>query len=166
MDTREFFVITLTDEIPRFVRVLEAVPHEADKTVWWKPDPKSRTALELASLIAAHSSMISTLLTSDAVTAPSDPPEIIDDMPELISNFTLFMTKAKETAADIPNKEWDSETRMLSAAGEEEWKAPRGVMIWALLLDLIHHRGQLSTYIRPMGGSMPSIYGQSADSKT
>ena len=30
--------------------------------------------------------------------------------------------------------------------------------------DAIHHRGQLSTYIRPMGGKVPSIYGESHDS--
>jgi uncharacterized damage-inducible protein DinB len=31
------------------------------------------------------------------------------------------------------------------------------------LFDAIHHRGQLSVYIRPMGGRVPSIYGPSAD---
>jgi len=31
------------------------------------------------------------------------------------------------------------------------------------LFDIVHHRGQLSTYIRPMGGKVPSIYGPSAD---
>ena len=36
-------------------------------------------------------------------------------------------------------------------------------MLWGFLLDMIHHRGQLSTYIRPMGGTVPSIYGPSAD---
>jgi uncharacterized damage-inducible protein DinB len=41
--------------------------------------------------------------------------------------------------------------------------APLGVMVWFTLFDLIHHRGQLSTYIRPMGGKVPSIYGPSAD---
>jgi uncharacterized damage-inducible protein DinB len=32
-----------------------------------------------------------------------------------------------------------------------------------MLLDGIHHRGQLSTYLRPMGGKVPAIYGPSAD---
>jgi uncharacterized damage-inducible protein DinB len=32
-----------------------------------------------------------------------------------------------------------------------------------LMLDAIHHRGQLSTYLRPMGGKVPSIYGPSGD---
>ena len=32
-----------------------------------------------------------------------------------------------------------------------------------LLFDALHHRGQLSVYLRPMGGKVPSIYGPSAD---
>jgi uncharacterized damage-inducible protein DinB len=35
--------------------------------------------------------------------------------------------------------------------------------LWEFLFDLIHHRGQLSTYIRPMGGRVPSTYGPSGD---
>jgi uncharacterized damage-inducible protein DinB len=34
---------------------------------------------------------------------------------------------------------------------------------WGFLLDIIHHRGQLSTYLRPMGSTVPQIYGPSAD---
>jgi uncharacterized damage-inducible protein DinB len=36
-------------------------------------------------------------------------------------------------------------------------------LLWIALFDMVHHRGQLSTYIRPMGGKVPSIYGPSAD---
>jgi uncharacterized damage-inducible protein DinB len=38
-----------------------------------------------------------------------------------------------------------------------------GGLLWIALFDAVHHRGQLSTYIRPMGGKVPSIYGPSAD---
>jgi uncharacterized damage-inducible protein DinB len=41
---------------------------------------------------------------------------------------------------------------------------PLGDLLWFFFFDAIHHRGQLSTYIRPMGGKVPSIYGPSADS--
>jgi uncharacterized damage-inducible protein DinB len=44
-----------------------------------------------------------------------------------------------------------------------EWETTRGKMAWGLLLDLIHHRGQLSVYIRNMGGRVPAIYGPSGD---
>src|SRR5689334_7291005 len=39
-----------------------------------------------------------------------------------------------------------------------------GGLLWIALFDAVHHRGQLSAYIRPMGGKVPSIYGPSADS--
>jgi len=35
--------------------------------------------------------------------------------------------------------------------------------LWFMLMDSIHHRGQMSVYIRPAGGKVPSIYGPSAD---
>jgi len=38
-----------------------------------------------------------------------------------------------------------------------------GGLLWIALFDFIHHRGQLTTYIRPMGGKVPSIYGPSGD---
>ena len=34
---------------------------------------------------------------------------------------------------------------------------------WGFFFDIIHHRGQLSTYLRPMGAKVPQIYGPSAD---
>ena len=34
---------------------------------------------------------------------------------------------------------------------------------WGFLHDMIHHRGQLTVYIRPMGGKVPGVYGPSAD---
>ena len=40
---------------------------------------------------------------------------------------------------------------------------PLGEFMWGILFDTIHHRGQLSAYLRPMGGKVPSIYGPSAD---
>ena len=41
-------------------------------------------------------------------------------------------------------------------------------VVWFLTLMVkhgAHHRGQLSTYLRPMGAKVPSIYGASGDSR-
>jgi uncharacterized damage-inducible protein DinB len=40
-----------------------------------------------------------------------------------------------------------------------------GQFLWFILFDAIHHRGQLSAYLRPMGGKVPAIYGPSADER-
>jgi uncharacterized damage-inducible protein DinB len=42
---------------------------------------------------------------------------------------------------------------------------PVGQFLWFIVFDAIHHRGQLSVYLRPMGGAVPAIYGPSADSR-
>jgi uncharacterized damage-inducible protein DinB len=36
-------------------------------------------------------------------------------------------------------------------------------MAWSFLFDIVHHRGQISTYLRPMGSTVPQIYGPSGD---
>jgi uncharacterized damage-inducible protein DinB len=43
------------------------------------------------------------------------------------------------------------------------WEDTIENFVWGFLFDAIHHRGQISTYLRPMGGKVPSIYGPSAD---
>lgn len=43
---------------------------------------------------------------------------------------------------------------------------PLGELLWLFLFDAIHHRGQLTTYLRPMGAKVPSIYGTSGDDRT
>jgi uncharacterized damage-inducible protein DinB len=42
-------------------------------------------------------------------------------------------------------------------------EGPRQQLAWMMLLDSVHHRGQLSTHLRPMGSKVPSMYGPSAD---
>ena len=57
---------------------------------------------------------------------------------------------------------WNRPTQLL-VNGQVVMDVPLGKMMWMNLLDAIHHRGQLSVYLRPMGGKVPSIYGPSGD---
>ena len=43
------------------------------------------------------------------------------------------------------------------------WEDTVQNMLWGFLFDMVHHRGQLSSYLRPMGGKVPAIYGPSGD---
>jgi uncharacterized damage-inducible protein DinB len=42
-------------------------------------------------------------------------------------------------------------------------KRPASPMAWSFLFDIVHHRGQITTYLRPMGSTVPQVYGPSAD---
>jgi uncharacterized damage-inducible protein DinB len=57
---------------------------------------------------------------------------------------------------------WDRPASFL-VDGKPVWQAPTGDMLFGFLFDAIHHRGQISSYLRPMGAKVPSIYGPSAD---
>ena len=57
---------------------------------------------------------------------------------------------------------WGKEIPFLWA-GQEVMRDTGYDTAWGFLFDQVHHRGQLSTYLRPMGSTVPSIYGPSAD---
>ena len=62
----------------------------------------------------------------------------------------------------MDDAKWSSPGQFL-AGGQVVFAGPiRDHCFW-ILFDGVHHRGQLSTYIRPMGGKVPSIYGPSGD---
>lgn len=158
MNMKEFFIATVADEIPRFKRVFDAVP---SKNTDYKPDPKSKTAVELVNTLAQESGAVKTILETGFIdwSKMKWSPLSKDEASNV---FVSNMNVMKDIAAGMSDSDWDSEGTMLG--GKDPWKMPRGPMAFMLLLDFIHHRGQLSTYLRVMGGKVPSIYGPSADS--
>jgi uncharacterized damage-inducible protein DinB len=159
MTDREFFIQTITDEIPRFERVIKAIPATNRD---WRPDPKSKTAIELAQTIASESETFSPILTAGAYDFANYKKTSEEDSNGIVALLKASLMKVKDTAAGMTDEEWAGEGKILMG-GVEHWKATRGAMVFSFLFDLIHHRGQLSTYLRAMGGKVPSIYGPSAD---
>jgi hypothetical protein len=160
MKTSKEFLLQLIDaETPAFVRVLEALP--ADK-MDWKPDPKSSTAKERASQVALEGGQMGDIFEKGVIVYdPSANPSYASTA-EMVSAFTAGMARAKDALMKMSDADWESEAKMMMG-GKEGWKSTKGDMGLGFMLDLIHHRGQLSVYIRPMGGKVPSIYGPSAD---
>jgi uncharacterized damage-inducible protein DinB len=64
---------------------------------------------------------------------------------------------------DLDDTAWNHPAWLIRGEQEIMLKDTIGGLLWIALFDGVHHRGQLSTYIRPMGGKVPSIYGPSAD---
>ena len=57
----------------------------------------------------------------------------------------------------LPATRWNG---TLDFFGRQRAASP---MAWSFLFDIVHHRGQITTYLRPMGSTVPQIYGPSAD---
>jgi uncharacterized damage-inducible protein DinB len=87
---------------------------------------------------------------------PVEPEKVVAALERNTADLGEHIGRLKESA-------WENKARLL-VHGNLAWEAPLGELLWFMFFDSIHHRGQLSTYNRPMGGKVPSIYGPSGDS--
>ncbi len=163
MTDKEFFVEILKSEIPRFERVIKAVEAVPKHKHSYKHDKKSRTTTELlAHTFGSESGMFPVILKTGKLDFALWPKPKWKTAGEVRKEFLKQMKVTINLAEKMTEKEWLKKAQMFMN-GKMMWKDRRGKIVWEFLLDLIHHRGQLSTYIRPMGGKVPSIYGPSAD---
>ena len=156
MSERESFLKRWEQEQEKFERVLEAVPAGR---LDYRPHEKSRSAGELVTLLAREQEMVVGLLDTGRVQFEQPKEEPLEAMKTLWRENTA---RVRERLHKLDDSAWDSPVKFMMGArvGNE---LPMSEMLWGFLLDMVHHRGQLSTYIRPMGGKVPSIYGPSAD---
>jgi len=144
-------------ELAKFVNVLKALP---PGRLDYRPDPKSRTAAEVAWLLAAEEVALVSLLERGVVEWKEEkPPARLED---IVAVFEKSATAANEKLDRLDEAGWEKKGRFLMG-GAPAWEDTIEGFVWGFLFDEIHHRGQLTTYLRPMGGKVPSIYGPSAD---
>ncbi len=157
MTNREFCITRRKAEFPAFVRVLKAVPQGR---LDYRPDPKARTAAELAWVIAAEEGALVSLLDTGTIDWKTEPPPASVD--QIVAAFERSSAAVTERLERLDEDGWQKKGRFLMGDAPA-WEVTIGEFIWGFLFDAVHHRGQLSTYLRPMGGKVPSIYGPSAD---
>jgi uncharacterized damage-inducible protein DinB len=159
MTNRESFLQIWGMEAPVTQRLLAAVP---EGNLTYRPDPKSRTAVELTGFVAGHAPILAALLqTGEVKGGPSAAPRSIKDAAGV---FAAVQPQVEKALSGVDEKTWEQKIgHIYGPDGSVFLSGPVGTLAWATLFDLIHHRGQLSTYIRPMGGKVPSIYGPSGD---
>jgi uncharacterized damage-inducible protein DinB len=152
-------LMSIKAERPVTQAVIAAIP--ADKCDY-TPDPVTRSAIELAwHIVAAENRFLEAVVDGVFDLSPRPRPEPV------------------RTPADV-NAWYDERLpglveRLKAVAGEALAKPIdfRGLFTFPAVMFLriglnhtVHHRGQLSMYLRPMGASVPSIYGESYDART
>lgn len=167
MTEKEFFIETLKKELPAFERVMKAVEAVPKSKHTYKHDTKSRTTFELLSqTFGSESGMFPAFLKTGKVDFATWPKANWKTAEDVRKEFMKNMRATLKLAEKMTEKEWKATAAMyMGGKTEASWQSTKGHMAWDFLLDLIHHRGQLSTHLRPMGGKVPSIYGPTADSK-
>jgi len=147
---------TLKNEHQITRQVIEAIPLDKGD---YRPDAVSKTALELAwHIVAAEKRFLSGIPAGAFDFSPIHRPESIKNSADIAAWF-------EETfAANLKKIEvLDGETLAKLIDFRGMFQLPAAAFLQLALNHTIHHRGQLSVYLRPMGAKVPSIYGESYD---
>src|SRR3990170_5206792 len=152
MDQKGLFLQFWVKEAAATRAVISRIPEGSD----YRPDPKSRPAREIAWLIVREEIVLAEGLHKGAldwaeVPAPATIKEVLDTYDRHNDRLT------KELNALTP-AQWERKVPFLYQ-GQEVMSDTGYASAWGFLFDIIHHRGQISTYLRPMGAKVPQIYG-------
>ena len=152
MDEKALFTGFWKDEAKSTIKVFSRIPENST----YKPDPKSRTAQEIAWQIYCEEKLIIEVLESGKL---------------LLWEPVPMRATMKEISA-LYEKQSDDIVKRWRALPEAKWSAsidffgrqrPVKDLAWSFLFDIVHHRGQITTYLRPMGSTVPQVYGPSHD---
>jgi uncharacterized damage-inducible protein DinB len=122
----------------------------------------------LTALVARMPSWITLVVKQDSLDLkPADGKSNIDQRPlrtsaELVEAFDQAVTSARDALRGTSDDHLMTPWRLL-VAGRVVSEEPRHIVIRDTFMHLSHHRGQLTVYLRLAGGTVPAIYGPTAD---
>jgi uncharacterized damage-inducible protein DinB len=151
VDEKSLFTRFWTEEAKTTRKVLARIPEDSD----YRPDPRSRTAQEIAWQVVCEEQMIIDALESGK--AEWSPPPMPASMREVQQAYERQSATLPDRWKALPAEKWAGELEFFGSS------RPAAAMAWSFLFDIVHHRGQITTYLRPMGSTVPQIYGPSAD---
>jgi uncharacterized damage-inducible protein DinB len=151
VDEKSLFTKFWTNESKTTRNVLARIPEGSD----YRPDKKSRTAKEIAWQIVCEERMIIDALESGKVEWA--PPPMPSTMKEVLDAYETQSADMARRWAALPEARWHGTLDFFGG------QRPASPMAWSFLFDIVHHRGQITTYLRPMGSTVPQVYGPSAD---
>ena len=142
-------------------RLLERVPSDKAK---WKPHEKSFSLGHLAQLVSWMPGWITNTLRETELNLAGAPRYSYETTDTLVALFDKNVNEAREAIA--ASKDADYTVNWSLKFGDRVvMTQPRGTVVRTHINHLIHHRGQLTVYLRLVDVPLPSIYGPTADER-
>jgi uncharacterized damage-inducible protein DinB len=147
-------ILEFEEEMVASRKILQRVPEDR---FTWKPSEKSMTLGRLANHVAALP-----VGASVAITKQGSRPAEVATTAELLEFFDQRVETARQAFASLTDEQLGGEILVAPTITKPLWAAIRGR---GFMNHLIHHRGQLSVYLRLLNVPVPGMYGPSADEK-
>jgi len=155
MTEREVFLQHFEREHQTTLKVLRAYPpNQLD----FKPDPRSSSARDVIWMMV-HIQKVDDLMKGKMEGQMPPAPRTLD---ELIASFESVQRELVKKVRALSEDQYHDTIRIRSGK-DSSMDVRIADALWFTLMMLVHHRGQLSVYLRMAGGKVPSIYGPSAD---
>ena len=142
-------------------RLLERVPTEKGP---WKPHPKSFPLGHLAQLVAWMPGWIANTVRETALDLATAPKYSFETTEVLLGEFDRNVRAARDALRASGDADY-AVPWSLKHGDRVLFTAPRGAVVRTHINHLIHHRGQLTVYLRMNEVPLPSIYGPTADER-
>lgn len=158
MTEKDMFLNAWQREFGTTMKILKQLP--ADKANFKPAAEKTKSAKDLATVFIQELGVVDGVVKGKI--------DFGGPMPSL-SSFADVLTTYEDTFKSmVPKVEGMSEAdwnAMISApvGPKQMGEVRRADMLWLMLMDSVHHRGQFSVYLRLVGAKVPSIYGPSGD---
>ncbi|MEY4876998.1 MAG: hypothetical protein RL708_2147 [Bacteroidota bacterium] len=159
MTHQEFFANHWHKEMKRTLVAIKGLPTDMSK-LEYKPNEKSRTAHQIIGHILPHAEDMFLAITSGDI---NEQQLTFNNTEEAATYFEKNSQLLIEKVKTVSDEDWANKMISLTVGNRKIYEGKMTDMYWTLLLDLVHHRGQLSTYYRAMDMRNPSIYGPSAE---
>jgi uncharacterized damage-inducible protein DinB len=155
---KDMFLQTFERECQTTLKLLKAYPAGKGD---YKPHEKSRSARELAWIFVVEQAFADMALKGKL--------DFSQPMPKPPANYadviTAFEKASRDTRANVAKASEDDlgKTVQFPIGPGKMGDFRAQDVLWTTLMDQVHHRGQLSVYLRLAGAKVPSIYGPTAD---
>ena len=163
MSIQKALLIELQREKENTLRMLQALPNEQ---FGWRPHEKSMTLGELANHIVELHNWVAFVFTQNELDFKTQyVPSVLQTKEELIAVLEKGYEENKAIIGSLEEENYFS-TWTLRAGEHVIVSLPKaGAIRFIVNNHLIHHRGQLSVYLRLLNVPVPGIYGPSADER-
>ncbi len=149
------------EEMTTTRRLIERVPTNKGE---WKPHPKSFALGHLTQLVATMPGWITRTIRETEINLATGDNYSFQKTDSLLEQFDRHVREAREAITSATDAVFDVPWS-LKNGDMVLMTLPRGTAVRQHLNHLIHHRGQLSVYLRLIDVPVPSIYGPTADEK-
>lgn len=142
------------------LRVLKAYPPSQAQLKWTE---RSNTAIQTAWILVLSQMVVLPILSEPELKPPTNMPAPPADWNALVAAFEQAHAQAATAVNALADEAYLSSIVMPAGPKGATVTVRRADALWMMLSDTVHHRGQLSVYLRASGAKVPSIYGPSGD---